>query len=101
MTPGPGEPDDVVLLRGVARGGEDALAALYDRHAGFLLAKAMANLPQAKVESILRAAWPAWLDWHTTDARLAAALGIPMPAVSPLPGVPPGAPQPPPSPLCT
>ncbi len=69
--------------------------------AGFLLAKAMANLPQARVESILRAAWPAWLNWHTTDARLAAALGIPMPAVAALPGVPPGAPQPPPSPLCT
>jgi hypothetical protein len=72
--------------------------------AGFLLARAMANLPQGKVESVLRAAWPAWLNWHTTDARLAAALGIPMPAVSAPPGAglpPPGAPQPPPSPLCT
>ena len=72
--------------------------------AGFLLAKAMANLPQGKVESVLRASWPAWLNWHTTDARLAAALGIPMPAVATTPGAgvpPPGAPQPPPSPLCT
>jgi hypothetical protein len=70
--------------------------------AGFLLARAMTNLPQHKVETVLRAAWPAWLNWHTTDARLAAAFGIPMPAVAvPLGAGQPGAPQPPPSPLCT
>jgi RNA polymerase sigma-70 factor, ECF subfamily len=36
MTPEAGEPDDAALLRGAARGDERALAALYDRHAGWL-----------------------------------------------------------------
>ena len=36
MRPGAGERDDAVLLRAVARGDETALAALYDRHAGWL-----------------------------------------------------------------
>jgi hypothetical protein len=69
--------------------------------AGFLLAKAMTNLPREKVESVLRANWRAWLNWHTSGARLAAALGIPVPAATTPPGPPPGAPEPPPSTLCT
>ena len=52
--------------------------------AGYLLAKAMTNLPQQKVSQVLRRAWATWLNEHTTDAQLAAALGIRMPSV-PLP----------------
>ena len=36
MRPGPDVGDDAALLRAVAHGDEDALAALYDRHAGWL-----------------------------------------------------------------
>ena len=36
MRPGAEERDDAALLRAVARGDEEALAALYDRHAGWL-----------------------------------------------------------------
>jgi hypothetical protein len=75
--------------------------------AGYLLASAMSRLPEPKVSHILRAAWPQWVNWHTTDAQLAAALGIPMPAVpEPLPPGPgmsivsaPG--NPPQNPVCT
>ena len=69
--------------------------------AGYLLAQAMTRLPVAKVTGVLRAAWPTWLDWHTTDAQLAAALGIPMPTVA-TPHFPPAAElDAPRNPVCT
>jgi RNA polymerase sigma factor (sigma-70 family) len=39
VNPDEGEPGDAALLRAVAAGDEQALAALYDRHAGWLLAR--------------------------------------------------------------
>jgi hypothetical protein len=77
--------------------------------AGYLLAAAMVSLPQQKVSHVLASGWGSWLNWHTTDAQLAAALGIPTPSISALvpPPPPPGqttghgpanGPQ---SPLCT
>lgn len=39
MRPGAEERDDAALLRAAARGDEEALAALYDRHAGWLTAR--------------------------------------------------------------
>jgi hypothetical protein len=49
--------------------------------AGYLLAKAMTSLPEQQVSRVLRDGWARWMSWHTTDAQLAAALGIPMPSV--------------------
>jgi hypothetical protein len=76
--------------------------------AGYLLANEMTSLPQQQVSHVLKNAWGSWLNWRTTDAQLAAALGIPMPSVRTLPPPPPGgtvAPGPgsPPqqNPLCT
>ncbi len=57
--------------------------------AGYLLASAMVSLPEQKVSHVLKDAWDRWLNWHTTDTQLAAALGIRMPSV-PRPPVPPG-----------
>jgi hypothetical protein len=80
--------------------------------AGYLLASAMTSLPEQEVAHVLKSAWATWLNWHTTDAQLAAALGIRMPAV-PAPPVPPRTPEPgmtivqpgpgggPQSPVCT
>jgi len=77
--------------------------------AGYLLARAMTSLPEQKVSQVLSGAWSTWVNQRTTDARLAAALGIPMPTVPTLPGPHPGlgaatAPGPgnaPQSPQCT
>jgi len=51
---------------------------------GYLLAKAMTDLPERQVSQVLTGAWATWLNERTTDAQLAAALGIRMPSV-PLP----------------
>jgi hypothetical protein len=79
-----------------------------DTAAGYLLASEMARLPLQKVSHVLAGAWGNWLNWHTTDAQLAAALGIPMPSVVTRVPLPPGqqnAPGPgnglPQNPLCT
>lgn len=63
---------------------------------GYLLAKAMTGLPEQRVRQVLASQWATWLNPRTTDAQLAAALGIAMPAVPAavaLPGQP-YAPQP-------
>jgi hypothetical protein len=39
------------------------------RDAGYVLASAMAGLPQQKVSHVLASAWASWLNWHTTDAQ--------------------------------
>jgi hypothetical protein len=57
--------------------------------AGYLLAQAMTKLPVDKVTHLLDRQWSTLTDGHTTDAELAAALGIPLPAVptlNPTPG---------------
>lgn len=63
-----------------------------DTATGYLLAKEMTGLPQQKVSQVLAGAWSHWLNWHTTDAQLAAALGIAVPKTSspasPSPGSP-------------
>ena len=51
--------------------------------AGYLLANAMTSLPEQKVSQVLTSGWGTWLNWHTTDAQLAAALGIRCPVSLP------------------
>jgi hypothetical protein len=72
--------------------------------AGYALASAMTSLPEQQVSRVLAGAWGRWLNWRTTDAQLAAALGIRMPADATVPPVPPTPPGPlngPQNPLCT
>jgi hypothetical protein len=49
---------------------------------GYLLARAMTNLPEQKVADVLADGWDRWISVRATDAQLAAALGIRMPSVS-------------------
>jgi len=62
---------------------------------GYLLAKAMTGLPERKVSQVLTSAWATWLNERTTDAQLAAALGIRMPSVPLPPSLRPGSTPPP------
>jgi DNA-directed RNA polymerase specialized sigma24 family protein len=62
MRPEAGERDDAALLRAVARGDEDALAALYDRHAGWLTVRltrrcAMPDVVGHAVQDTFLAVW--------------------------------------------
>jgi RNA polymerase sigma-70 factor, ECF subfamily len=62
MRPGAGERDDAALLRGVARGDEEALAALYDRHAGWLTVRltrrcAMPDVVDHAIQDTFLALW--------------------------------------------
>jgi RNA polymerase sigma-70 factor, ECF subfamily len=57
-----GDRDDAVLLRAVARGDEGALAALYDRHAGWLTIRmtrrcAMPDVVDQAVQDTFLAVW--------------------------------------------
>ncbi len=60
MSPGTEERDDAALLRAVARGDEESLAVLYDRHAGWLT-----------VRMTRRCAWPDVVDHAVQDTFLA------------------------------
>ena len=60
--PGIDERDDAALLRAVARGDEESLAALYDRHAGWLTVRmtrrcAQADLVDQAVQDTFLALW--------------------------------------------
>jgi RNA polymerase sigma-70 factor, ECF subfamily len=62
MRRGAGERDDAVLLRAVARGDEGALAALYDRHAGWLTVRmtrrcAMPDVVDQAVQDTFLVVW--------------------------------------------
>jgi RNA polymerase sigma-70 factor, ECF subfamily len=62
MRPGVEERDDAALLRAVARGDERALAALYDRHAGWLTVRmtrrcAMPDVVDHAIQDTFLALW--------------------------------------------
>jgi RNA polymerase sigma-70 factor, ECF subfamily len=62
MSPGAEERDDAALLRAVARGDEQSLAALYDRHAGWLTVRmsrrcAMPDVVDHAVQDTFLALW--------------------------------------------
>jgi RNA polymerase sigma-70 factor (ECF subfamily) len=62
MSPGTEERDDAALLRAVARGDEGALAALYERHAGWLTVRmtrrcAMPDVVDQAVQDTFLALW--------------------------------------------
>jgi RNA polymerase sigma-70 factor, ECF subfamily len=62
MSPGAEERDDAALLRAVARGDQESLAALYDRHAGWLTVRmtrrcAMPDVVDHAVQDTFLALW--------------------------------------------
>ncbi len=62
MSRGAGQDDDAALLRAVARGDEGALAALYDRHAGWLAVRmtrrcALPDVVDQAVQDTFLALW--------------------------------------------
>src|SRR5438876_10781631 len=62
MSPGAAERDDAALLRAVARGDEESLAVLYDRHAGWLTVRmarrcAMPDVVDHAVQDTFLALW--------------------------------------------
>jgi RNA polymerase sigma-70 factor (ECF subfamily) len=62
MSPGAEERDDAALLRAVARGDEESLAALYNRHAGWLTVRmtrrcAMPDVVDHAVQGTFLALW--------------------------------------------
>ncbi len=69
--------------------------------AGYLLASAMMRLPEQRVSQVLKGTWAQWANWRATDDQLAAALGIPMPAVPQPPGPAPSGNQPGAAQACT
>jgi hypothetical protein len=52
---------------------------------GAALARAMLRLPAAQVKDVLAARWPGWLSPAATDAQLARALGLRLPAAPAVP----------------
>lgn len=50
---------------------------------GLLLARRLLTLPPRRVEQVLASRWPGWLSPRATDAQLASALHLPLPAAPP------------------
>jgi hypothetical protein len=61
------------------------MPALQFTRQGSMLAQAMLRLPEREVLAVLAARWPGWLSPRATDAQLAAALRITLPAAVPPP----------------
>ena len=94
--------DNATVPTWIAPGGGLTSPGPQTTYAGYELAVAMTRLQAGAVSRVLGRSWASWLNWHTTDARLAAALGLPVPAIpaamrAALAGPPPS----PASPLCT
>src|SRR6266700_234301 len=67
MRPGAEERDDAALLRGVTRGDEEALAALYDRPAGWLTVRMTRRC--AVLDVVNHAVQDTFRRWHCARSR--------------------------------